>query len=48
MNASSKGVISIGIDSFDNFIKACGIGKRSEARSFRNSKIPVEAITKKL
>lgn len=38
LNVSSKEFISIKIDGFDDFIKACGIWKRSEVGSFRESK----------
>ncbi|KAG4385879.1 hypothetical protein AAZX31_12G168400 [Glycine max] len=41
---SSKGDISIRIDGFDNFIKACGIGKRSEARCFRKLKYRLKRL----
>ena len=48
LNAPSNQFILIEIDVFDDFIRAHGIGKRSEVKSFRKFEILVEAITKKL
>lgn len=44
----SKEVILIRIDDFDNFIKACQIGKCSETKSFSTIEVPVDTVVEKL